>query len=300
MFIKLRSKGKPVTSIRRIILGVLSLLAGCASDTYVVVDSTNQNSRIDYIVVHATSENFGESLRLLSTPTSNPVSSHYLVPELNDDTYPEYSLRIHLLVPEFRRAWHAGVSYWAEEESLNDRSIGIEIVNEFKCTGTEIPVPDIKLEDVECHFPSFSDEQIELVTELLSSILERYPGIDPIDVVAHSDIAIMRKSDPGPLFPWKQLHEQGIGAWPDDTLLANYRRQFTNELPDASALQSALLILGYKVEVTGQFDKQTQFAVRAFQLHYRPSDYSGDVDVETAARLWALIEEYRPRKFAVL
>ena len=282
------------------ILVLGSLLAYCSASPYVVIDSTNQNSRIDYIVVHATSENFGESLRLLSTPTNNPVSSHYLVPELNDETYPERSLRVHLLVPEFRRAWHAGVSYWAEEESLNDRSIGIEIVNEFKCTGTEMPVPEIELDSVNCQFPSYSAEQIALVAELLSSILERYPGIDPIDVVAHSDIAIMRKSDPGPQFPWKQLHEQGIGAWPDDQLLSSYWQLFSNDLPDIPLIQSALLTLGYKVEVTGQFDKQTQFAVRAFQLHYRASDYSGEIDVETVARLWALLEEYRPRELAAL
>ena len=63
----------------------------------VYIESTNQSSRIDYIVLHATSENFGESLRLLSTPTANPVSSHYLVPELNDPTYPDDQLRIYSL-----------------------------------------------------------------------------------------------------------------------------------------------------------------------------------------------------------
>lgn len=266
----------------------------------VYIESTNQSSRIDYIVIHATSENFGESLRLLSTPTANPVSSHYLVPELNDPTYPNDQLRIYSLVQEHRRAWHAGVSYWAEEENLNDRSIGIEVVNEFKCSGTEMPVPEIDLANVECEFPPYSDEQIELVTELLKSILERYPGIDAIDVVGHSDIAIMRKSDPGPLFPWKQLHDQGIGAWPDDQLLNSYWQLFSNDLPGIPLIQSALLALGYKVEVTGQFDKQTQFALRAFQLHFRASNYSGDIDVETVARLWALLDEYRPREFAAL
>ena len=275
-------------------------LAGCATDSMVYIESTNQSSRIDYIVIHATSENFGESLRLLSTPTNNPVSSHYLVPEQNDPTYPSDHLRIYNLVEEHRRAWHAGVSQWGNEVSLNDRSIGIEVVNEVKCTGTEMPVPDIVLDNVDCHFPPYSDEQIELLIGLLKSILVRYPGIDPIDVVGHSDIAIMRKSDPGPLFPWKQLYEEGIGIWPQDALVAKYQSRFSSAMPEAEKLQSALLMLGYQVEVTAKFDKQTRFAVRAFQLHFRPANYSGQIDVETAALLWALLEEYRPRELAAL
>lgn len=278
----------------------LLVLSQCASNSMVYVESTNQNSRIDYVVIHATAENFGESLRLLSTRNANPVSSHYLIPEIDDPTYPRNSLRVYSLVPEHRRAWHAGVSYWGEETNLNDRSIGIEIVNEFECTGTDMPVPEIELDVVECRFIPFSDQQMELVAELLLDIQERYPGIDPIDFVAHSDIAIMRKSDPGPLFPWKQLYDRGIGAWPDELLTAKYLAQFSAELPAVETVQAALLALGYQIEVTGEFDKQTRFAARAFQLHFRPSDYTGDVDTETVALLWALLEEYRPRSLTEL
>lgn len=260
----------------------------------VYIESPNQNSRIDYIVIHATSENFAESLRLLTTRTNSPVSSHYLIPEINDPTYPRDSLRVYSLVPEQRRAWHAGVSYWQKEVGLNDRSIGIEVVNEFKCTGTDTPVAEIRLEEVECQFPPYSEAQIELLVDLLNSILSRYPNINPIDIVAHSDIAIMRKSDPGPRFPWRRLYQQGIGAWPDEALAAKYREEFSRTLPSAATLQAALLALGYQVEITGEFDAQTRFALRAFQLHFRPADYSGKVDTETVALLWALLEEYRP------
>jgi len=278
----------------------LSLLVACTADSVVTIESSNQSSRIDYVVIHATSEDFAESLRLLTTPTSNPVSSHYLVPTLDDDSYPHDSLRLYSLVEERRRAWHAGISYWAEEVSLNDRSIGIEIVNEFKCTGTELPLEEIRLAEVECDFPAYSEQQIAMLIELLQDIQQRYPGIDPIDYVGHSDIAIMRKSDPGPLFPWRRLFEAGIGVWPDPQLADKYRQAFAWRLPDATALQSALLALGYLVEATGEFDAQTQFAVRAFQLHFRPADYSGAMDVETASLLWALLDEYRPRELAAL
>jgi len=299
---------RAVNACRRIALNLarssmlitLSILIGCATGTTVYVESTNQNSRIDFIVIHATSENFSESLRLLTTRTGNPVSSHYLVPDMNDPSYTLASLRVHSLVPEQRRAWHAGVSYWGEEVGLNDRSIGIEVVNEFKCSGTQMPVSEIQLDEVECDFPPYSDEQIELLVDLLNSILSRYPSINPIDIIGHSDIAIMRKSDPGPAFPWKELYEQGIGAWPDQLLEAKHRVLFSIEMPSATRIQSALLALGYEIDITGELDPQSTFALRAFQLHFRPADYSGEVDVETVAILWALLEQYRPRELANL
>lgn len=282
------------------IIFAMGMLLGCASNSMVYVESTNKNSRIDYVVIHATAENFAESLRLLTTRTSNPVSSHYLLPYLRDESYPHQNLRVYYLVDEGLRAWHAGVSHWAGEDSLNDRSIGIEVVNEFGCTGTDRPVPEIELSEVSCEFPPYSDEQILKLIELLQGILERYPGINPIDIVAHSDIAIMRKSDPGPEFPWEQLYEAGIGAWPDDDTVEQYQQAFAQDLPNIEQFQEALLALGYLVEPTGDFDKQTQFATRAFQLHFRPADYSGLLDVETSAILWSLLEKYRPRTLADL
>ncbi len=275
------------------VISLALILAGCSSSSMVVVESTNKNSRIDYLVIHATSEDFAESLRLLTTRTSNPVSSHYLVPAPNDDSYPRNDLRVYSLVDEELRAWHAGVSYWAGEESLNDRSIGIEVVNEFKCTGTERPISEIVVDDVICDFPTYPDEQIEMLIDLVQGILERYPALNPIDVVGHSDIAIMRKSDPGPLFPWQRLYEAGIGAWPDSETVDNYASEFKSIMPPIESVQEALLRLGYQLEVTGEFDQQTRIALRAFQLHFRPADYDGFIDYETAALLWALVEKYR-------
>lgn len=283
---------KSVSLISTLVL--LAILGSCAADSMVHVESANQNSRVDYLVIHATSENFAESLRLLTTETANPVSAHYLVPEINDATFPHNNLRVYSLVAEHRRAWHAGLSFWAGENSLNDRSIGIEVVNEFKCSGTEMPVELISLDAVTCTFPGYSEQQITLLIDLLKTILARFPGIDPLDIVGHSDIAIMRKSDPGPRFPWHRLYQAGIGAWPDEAVTARYRAGFTKEMPPVLSLQEALSGLGYRVESTGEMDAQTRFALRAFQLHFRPADYSGQVDSETASLLWALLEKYRP------
>jgi N-acetyl-anhydromuramyl-L-alanine amidase AmpD len=290
---------KLLASRRFVILASLFLLSHCNSNSYVLVNSSNQNSRVDYLVIHGTSENFSESLRLLTTKTSNPVSVHYMVPEINDRSYPLDKLRVYSLVPEHRRAWHAGRSYWAEESSLNNRSIGIEVVNEFKCGGSVAkPLSESAVRDVSCRFLPYSDEQVYLLITLIKDILARYPELDPIDIVGHSDIAIMRKSDPGPLFPWQRLYNEGIGPWPDDEIVAKYMRLFSGSRPAVESVQLALSTLGYEIELTGIVDTQTQFTVRAFQLHFRPIDYSGVLDIDTLARLWALLEKYRSDELA--
>jgi N-acetyl-anhydromuramyl-L-alanine amidase AmpD len=262
-----------------------------------VIASNNQNSRVNYLVIHATSENFTESLRLLTTATNNPVSSHYLVPTENDTTYLGKDLKNFSLVPEERRAWHAGVSRWGWETGLNDRSIGIEIVNEFKCEDPQGDVNAAQLTDLECIFPPYSQQQIKLLTLLVKDILERHPQIEPINIVGHSDIALMRKSDPGPQFPWHDLYLQGIGAWPNDADVEEFLARSLRASPTISAVQRALLILGYAVEVTGTEDHSMAFALRALQLHFRPANYSGELDHQTVAILWALIKKYRPMEF---
>lgn len=279
----------------RILLLVLSSLGlGCSSLPMIDAPSVNHNSRINYLVIHFTSEHFAESLRLLTQRTDSPVSVHYLVPETDDETYSRGRLRIHRLVAEDRRAWHAGNSYWGGAESLNNTSIGIEIVNRSACVdnnpGTENPVP----EDQTCNFLQYSEEQLELVAELATDILRRYPDIDPVDVIGHADIAPGRRVDPGPLFPWKRLYELGVGAWHDDDTVGKYQVLFKSQMPSTSAIQAALNTYGYQIEPTGENDVQTRFVVRAFQMHFRPADVSGQVDAETAAILFALNEKYRP------
>ena len=268
-------------------------MAGCSNVIY--IESANQNSRIDYVVIHTTSVNFAESVRLLTTRTGRPVSAHYLIPDENDPTYGHSRLLLHQFVKESQRAWHAGVSYWAGDTELNARSIGIEIVNEFSCVSDTSAVEDSGPDALVCEFPPFSEAQIEMLIELLKGIQQRHPRIGPLDFVAHSDIAVphRRRSDPGPMFPWRRLYDEGIGAWYDEETRSRYLAQFEDQLPAVERVQTALLRLGYLVEPTGELDHQTRFAVRAFQLHFRPSDYGGEPDAETAAILWSLIEKYR-------
>ena len=284
----------------RLVPFLLLMLAGCTSLSFVDLPSVNHNSRINFLVLHFTSENFAESVRLLTQRTDRPVSVHYLVPETGDPSYPRRSLKIHRLVTEDRRAWHAGVSHWAGAEALNDTSVGIEIVNQSACVdnepGTETPTP----EEQTCTLLDYPEEQIELVIRLAADIIERNPDIDPVDVIGHGDIAPTRRVDPGPLFPWKKLYDRGIGAWYEDDVYERYREQFEMGMPGIAAVQGALRAYGYLIDETGEKDAQTRFVVRAFQMHFRQSDYSGAVDVETAAILFALIEKYRPELLADL
>ena len=277
-----------------LLLCVYCLVSACSALNIVNAPSQNHNSRVNYLVIHFTSEHFAESLRLLTQPTDRPVSAHYLVPEPGDESYDRRSLRVHQLVPESRRAWHAGTSFWHGEESLNDRSIGIELVNRSYCSDNDPDIETPAPENQTCVFYDFSEEQIALLVRLTGEIIERFPDIDPVDVVGHADIAPDRKVDPGPRFPWRQLYEQGIGAWYDQETVDRYREQYRHDMPDIALIQRALLAYGYQIEETGENDPQTRFVVRAFQMHFRPSDHSGQIDEETSAILFALLAKYRP------
>ena len=273
---------------------VLTLLTACSPLRIVDVPAEVQSERIDHLVIHFTGENFAESMRLLTQRTDIPVSAHYLIPAPDDPTYPRRRLRVHRLVDETQRAWHAGRSYWAESTSLNARSIGIEIVNASRCTNVDPDLERSTPANQRCEFRDFAPEQIELVIALALDILERNPNIDPEDVIGHGDIAPDRRIDPGPTFPWRTLYEHGIGAWPDEETVVQYLARFEAVPPDTALLQRALAAYGYEIEATGDNDTQTQFVLRAFQAHFRPSNWSGQPDAETAAILFALIDKYRP------
>lgn len=275
------------------LLMFVGLLTGCAASTMVDAPSRNQNSRVNYLVIHFTTENFRDSLALLTEPSGNSVSAHYLIPEPFDDSNPNEKLKVHKLVHENRRAWHAGTSYWAGEEALNDRSIGIELVNRSYCVEDSNNDESAEEDSAHCFYPDFASSQIELLIALASRILQRHPEIDPVDVVGHADIAPDRKVDPGPRFPWQALHRAGIGAWYDDDTMLAYRQRFDAALPPTSAVQKALRVYGYRIEVSDEYDRQSRQVVRAFQMHFRPSAVTAEIDRDTAAILFALIEKYR-------
>lgn len=257
--------------------------------------SANQNSRVSIVVIHHTTSNFEDSFNVLVNPTSRPVSSHYLIPEPDDPTYGKSRLEVYQLVDETRRAWHAGVSHWAGKEGINDQSIGIELVNQTWCHASETAVdPETEERMRICFYPDFDDGQLALLVDLLGEIIERHPDIKPTHIVGHSDVAPDRKIDPGPRFPWERLAKLGYGAWFDDETVVRYWERFLQEPLPLINIQRALATYGYGLETTGEADDHSRNVVRAFQLHFRPYRVTSEVDTETAAILFALIDKYYP------
>ncbi|MBV4486167.1 N-acetylmuramoyl-L-alanine amidase [Pseudomonas sp. SWRI153] len=252
-----------------VVLASLLILSGCASGPRFDTShpSVNFDSRIQFVVVHYTSASLERSLQLL---THGDVSSHYLIGDDKNAT-------VYKLVDENQRAWHAGESQWQGRTWLNSSSIGIEIVNPgFKDTPTG-----------RLWYP-YSEAQVQALIVLLKDISKRN-GISPRHIIGHSDIAPLRKLDPGPLFPWKRLAAEGLGVWPNEQAVARQQAVLNNrELPGISWFQAQLAQLGYETPQTGELDVATRHVLAAFQMHFRPSRFDGLPDAQTAALLMVL------------
>jgi N-acetylmuramoyl-L-alanine amidase len=229
------------------------------------VPSPNHGSRadgaaIDLLILHYTGmESEDRALRWLCDPES-AVSAHYFVFEDG---------RIAGLVDEGRRAWHAGKSSWAGETDINSRSIGIEIAN----PGHEFG------------YRAFPEAQIAAVIALCRSIVSRHP-IPPERVLAHSDVAPLRKEDPGELFPWRAACEAGVGHWvPPDPIVAGEAWRLGDRGSAVRRLKRRFKKYGYALAESAEFDEETAAVVRAFQRHFRAELVDGVADVSTLRTL---------------
>jgi N-acetylmuramoyl-L-alanine amidase len=253
---------------------LIALLAGCATGpqydkTYT---AKGQSSRARFLVLHYTVSDRPTSIKIL---TQQDVSAHYL---LTDDPTPV----IYNLVDEKNAAWHAGNSSWKNFTQLNNSSIGIEIVN-----------PGWKDTPAGRVYAPFPQYQIDALIPLVRDIVTRN-HITPENVLGHSDIAPLRKQDPGPMFPWKQLADAGLVTWPDAARVAVVTPIFQNQLPDVAWYQKKLASWGYGLVQSGVLDEQTRAVLSAFQMKYRPANIDGMPDVETAALLEALTNPAGP------
>ncbi len=223
------------------------------------------------VVLHYTGMKTGaEALARMCDPVSQ-VSAHYMVEEDG---------RTYQLVPEERRAWHAGVASWKGETDINGTSIGIEIVN----PGHEFGYRD------------FPPAQIDAVIGLLDGIRERW-DIPDHRILGHSDVAPARKEDPGERFPWQVLADHGHGLWvspdmpPEGTMGPPLGLGETGL--GVFSLQSALGKLGYNILAGGPYDTETATIVTAFQRHWVPeqigTDLQGRADARMRVTLMALL-----------
>ncbi|MEO1043226.1 MAG: N-acetylmuramoyl-L-alanine amidase [Pseudomonadota bacterium] len=202
---------------------------------------------VSLLVLHYTGMKTGkEALDRLCNPEAG-VSAHYLVEEDG---------RVFQLVQDDRRAWHAGVSFWAGETDINSVSIGIEIVNPGHEHG----------------YRPFPSAQIHSLIPLVRGICERH-NIAKHRVVGHSDVAPDRKEDPGELFPWKQLAEEGLA-------LAPWSGALQERLLSPAMATDALSTIGYGVERFG-----IDACITAFQRRFCPEALGQGLGAETRAAI---------------
>ena len=224
-------------------------------------DARPEGAAIDMIVLHYTGMPTAAAALARLRDRAARVSSHYVVEEDG---------AIWRLVPEAAQAWHAGDSFWRGRTALNDRSVGVEIVN----PGHEHGYRD---------FPVL---QLAAVCDLCLEILARH-RVPARNVVGHSDIAPERKEDPGERLDWAGLARNGVGLWPEGVPDLGTG----DPVRDAARLRdvrAALATIGYRVAPEGALDPALAAVLRAFQRHWRPEAVTGQADSGTLVRLLAV------------
>jgi N-acetylmuramoyl-L-alanine amidase len=219
-----------------------------------IIDSPSPNfderdQPVSIVVLHYTGMlDAASAIAWLRNPESK-VSCHYLVAEDG---------QILRMVPEEKRAWHAGRSYWRGRRDINSASIGIEIVNPGHEHGYRL----------------FPEEQMNSVLRLVADIVDRY-DIPRANVVGHSDVAPARKQDPGELFDWGKLARYGLA-------LARPTKGLMDPHWTDGGFLLALERFGYDVS-------DAKAAVTAFQRRFRPELVDGEIEGECRSILLSLL-----------
>lgn len=213
-------------------------------------------------IIHYTGlESAEQALAWLCDP-GKEVSAHYVIDEVG---------RLHHLVDNDKRAWHAGLSSWEGEADINSASIGIELVN----PGHEFG------------YKEFPQKQVDVLVALLSDLVAGY-SIRPNHILGHSDVAPGRKQDPGHLFPWQQLSEKGFGLWPHPN---EHDYQAAEDIVlDVGRVQGLLVGFGY----TANASHEELFM--AFHRHFYPEKFDcggapDQVDIASVAKLLSLLRQ---------
>ncbi|MEQ1931870.1 MAG: N-acetylmuramoyl-L-alanine amidase [Parvularculaceae bacterium] len=192
---------------------------------------------VDAVILHYTGMQTGEEALTRLCDAAAKVSAHYVIEEDG---------RLFRLVAEDMRAWHAGISSWRGEGDINARSIGVEIVNPGHEWG----------------YRDFPKAQIATVIDLLKSIRERH-NVPPERVLGHSDVAPMRKEDPGERFPWKRLAAEGLALPP--------YKGVTDATLEYEAAVKLLRQIGYEIAEAAPGKPAPVAAILAFQRRFCPA-----------------------------
>ena len=210
-------------------------------------------SKVKYIIFHYTGmKSEIEAIKRL-TDINSKVSCHYFIKKNGE---------IIQMVPDLYVAWHAGQSFWGKDKSLNKKSIGIEISNPGHKHG----------------YKNFNKKQIYSLIKLSKRLIKKY-SIKNKYILGHSDIAPLRKKDPGEKFPWQILSKKNIGIW------HNYKKKIKNRFIDVKStdLKNEFFLnlrkYGYSIDSKSLLDKRK--IVKVFQMRFRPEKINGIIDFET-------------------
>ena len=209
-------------------------------------------NKIKYLIYHYTGmKNDKIAIKKLTGYNSN-VSCHY---------YITASGKLIQIVPDLYTAWHAGKSNWQKYKSLNYNSIGVEVSNPGHEHG----------------YKKFNDNQIKSLIKISKYLIKKYK-IHKKNILGHSDIAPLRKIDPGEKFPWKLLYKKKIGIWHNvnnnKIKLSSNKRLKCN----LDKFKKYLNKIGYKIEYSDPY--QLRKLIKVFQMRFRPELVNGKLDFE--------------------
>ena len=218
-----------------------------------------QKKEVRFIILHYTGMKSEKAAINRLTNIQSQVASHYLITRNG---------KIINFVPDLYIAWHAGISYWKNFKFLNTNSIGIEVNN-----------PGHNF-----NYKKFSRKQINSILRLAKFLIKKYQ-IKPQNILGHSDIAPIRKKDPGEKFPWKYLSQHKIGFWHelDQKILIKNRNLKTNNIEIRSFVKN-LFKIGYLIKAPKNYNlSNTQYIkilTKAFQRRFRQELVNGIIDQE--------------------
>ena len=222
-----------------------------------IIKSLNHSTRnynkkkIKFIVLHYTGMQSERASITRLTNEKSKVSSHYLI---------NRNGKIIKMVDEKNIAWHAGKSKWKNFINLNSQSIGIELVNKGHQFGYE----------------NFSKKQISKLVLLCKNLIKKYK-IKKTNILGHSDVAPLRKLDPGEKFPWKHLAKKNIGCWYNISKLKNHN---FNKVNLRKLFFTNLYKIGYRYFTIKKPSRYDTKVVKAFQRRFRQSKVNGLIDQE--------------------
>ncbi len=217
------------------------------------------NSKVKYLVFHYTGMKSENAAIKRLTNESSKVSCHYFI---------KNNGKIIKMVPDLYVAWHAGISSWKKDKFINSNSIGIEISNPGHDHG----------------YRKFNRKQVNSIIYLSKKLKKKYK-IKKENILGHSDIAPLRKKDPGEKFPWKLLGKKKLSLW-HGLSEKNCKKLRSLKLNDSKNFFQLLFKFGYK---STQNSYERIKIYKNFQRRFRPQLISSVVDQESYEILKSLI-----------